>query len=59
MAAEPMKAEELKFTPFVEGKIRVWFRMIDVGHDGFMNQDDFLSIAERFVRVRALFCYYK
>lgn len=45
------KVEDVKFTPFTEGKIRVWFKMIDVGKDGCMCREDFQSIAERFVKV--------
>ncbi|KAK7503528.1 hypothetical protein BaRGS_00005067 [Batillaria attramentaria] len=48
------KVEDIKFTPFTEGKIRVWFKMIDVGKDGCMCRDDFQSIADRFVKEYSL-----
>ncbi|KAK7101681.1 sarcoplasmic calcium-binding protein-like [Littorina saxatilis] len=51
---EGIKPEDIKFTPFTDGKIRVWFRMIDVGKDGYMCKDDFLSIADRFVKEYSL-----
>ena len=49
-----IKLEDVQFSPFTEGKIRVWFHMIDVGRDGHMCKADFMSIADRFVKVDPL-----
>ena len=49
--ASSISTEDVQFTPFTDGKIRVWFRMIDVGKDGHMCKDDFMAIADRFVKV--------
>ncbi|KAL8596858.1 hypothetical protein ACOMHN_060666 [Nucella lapillus] len=49
-----VSVKEIKFTPFTEGKIRIWFKMIDVGKDGHMCKDDFMAIADRFVKEYSL-----
>ncbi|XP_076448670.1 sarcoplasmic calcium-binding protein-like [Babylonia areolata] len=49
-----ISSEDIKFTPFTEAKIRVWFKMIDVGKDGHMCKNDFMAIADRFVKEYSL-----
>ena len=39
---------DMNFTDFVQGKIRIWFKMMDTTKDGFMSKDDFELIANRF-----------
>ncbi|KAL8566377.1 hypothetical protein ACOMHN_049335 [Nucella lapillus] len=49
-----IKVEEIQITPFTDGKLRVWFHMIDVNRDGYMCKNDFLTIADRFVKEYSL-----
>ena len=48
---EAIAEEDIQFTAFTEGKMRAWFKMIDVGRDGHVDKGDFLTIADRFVKV--------
>lgn len=49
-----LKPEDIKFTPFVAGKIQTWFRLINVKKNGFMGKEDYEEIAERFVKQHKL-----
>ncbi|KAK6177179.1 hypothetical protein SNE40_015335 [Patella caerulea] len=38
----------IRFTEFVEKKVRCWFRMMDINKNGSLGLDDFVLVADRF-----------